>query len=243
MNKEEIAGYNRQFGRASAEEVLGHFTCMFGSDIVFASSLGAEDQVLTHMLAGISPSAEVVTLDTGRLFQETYDLIDRVRSRYKLNIRVLFPEASAVEAMVNERGMNLFYESVENRRLCCGIRKIEPLRRYLQGKRIWITGLRREQSITRTEMKLVEWDDTFGLMKLNPLYLWTLEQVWDYIRKHQVPYHALHDQGYPSIGCMPCTRAVSPGEDIRAGRWWWERPENKECGLHAGNDRPGRMKR
>ncbi|MEZ5197222.1 MAG: phosphoadenylyl-sulfate reductase [Bacteroidales bacterium] len=225
--------YNERFNNSSAEEVLEFFLGEFGNKIAFASSLGAEDQVLTHMIASIDPSAMIFTLDTGRLFPEAYDLIERTNSRYKIKMKVYFPNSSKVEEMVNEKGINLFYESVENRKQCCHIRKIEPLHRALEGMEAWITGLRKEQSVTRNNNALVELDNNnHDRIKINPLINWTEKQVWDYIKKHNIPYNKLHDSGFPSIGCQPCTRAIKPGDDVRAGRWWWEMPEHKECGLH-----------
>lgn len=204
----------------------------FGSDMVFASSFGAEDIVVIDLLMRHDPTARVVTLDTGRLPQETYDVMEAVRQRYGLKLEVFFPDAPAVEAMVAEHGLNLFYRSVELRRLCCRVRKVEPLRRALAGLEAWMTGLRREQAVTRAGIAKLEWDDVHELVKVNPLADWTWDQVWAYIRAHQLPYNALHHRGFSSIGCAPCTRAIEPGEDLRAGRWWWERPESKECGLH-----------
>jgi phosphoadenosine phosphosulfate reductase len=200
--------------------------------IALSSSLSIEDQVLTHLVLGIDPSARIFTLDTGRLFPETYDLIARTKARYKTHLQLFFPNADAVEAMVNKKGINLFYDSIENRKQCCHIRKVEPLRRAFKGLEVWICGLRREQSVTRTHLERIEWDADNNLIKLNPLIEWTDEQVWDFIRKHNVPYNTLHEKGFPSIGCQPCTRAIEPGEDLRAGRWWWENPETRECGLH-----------
>ncbi len=222
-----------RFERSGAEEVLGWALAEYHPRIGFASSFGAEDVVVIDMLVRRQPSARVFTLDTGRLPEETYRLIDAVRERYGLAVEVYAPRADAVEALVREHGVNLFYRSVELRKRCCGVRKVEPLTRALAGLTAWITGLRREQAVTRTAVRKVEVDaDHGGIVKVNPLADWTWEQVWDYIRTHGLPYNALHDQGYPSIGCAPCTRAVAPGEDLRAGRWWWERPDTKECGLH-----------
>ncbi|UCZ57997.1 phosphoadenylyl-sulfate reductase [Desulfurispirillum indicum] len=223
---------NQQLQSLDTPAALKHVLEQFGSRVALASSMGAEDQVLTHMLKSISPQARVFTLDTGRLHQQTYDLIDRTRNEMGVDLQVYFPAATEVETYVREHGINGFYDSVENRRQCCRIRKLEPLKRALSGLDIWITGLRAEQSVTRTAMELVEWDESHGLFKYNPLLHWSEEQVWEYLREHQVPVNALHREGYPSIGCAPCTRAVKPGEDIRAGRWWWEQPEHKECGLH-----------
>lgn len=216
----------------SAKKVLSFVINKFGRDIAFASSMGAEDQVITSMIADLNKNIKIFTLDTGRLFQETYDLIQKTNSRYNINIETVFPDARKVEAMVKEKGVNLFYESVEYRKQCCHIRKIEPLKRALKGKNAWITGLRSEQAPTRSNIKVVEWDEANELIKINPLIDWTEEDVWDYIRENNVPYNKLHDKGFKSIGCLPCTKAVKADEDARAGRWWWENQGHKECGLH-----------
>ncbi len=207
----------------------------------FASSFGAEDMVLLDLIAKLGLDVDVFTLDTGRLPQETHDLIARARSEYGRPIRILFPDAAEVEAFVASHGSNAFYEGIELRKRCCEIRKLVPLRRALQGKRLWITGLRREQSVTRADVAVLEHDAGNGLMKLNPLADWSEQEVWAYLRKLDVPVNALHARGYPSIGCAPCTRAVQPGEDPRAGRWWWEQPTSRECGLHL--DPQGRLVR
>lgn len=198
-----------------------------------ANSLGAEDMVLTDLIARHAPGIEVFTLDTGRLNEETYALLQQVADHYELRLRVFAPRAEPLERFVAEEGVNAFYRSVELRKRCCEIRKVEPLRRALAGKRAWITGMRRAQSVTRRDLPVQERDSSFGLEKFNPLAEWSEREVWAYIRRYAVPYNALHDQGYPSIGCAPCTRALSPGEDIRAGRWWWEDADTKECGLHV----------
>ena len=236
MKEKIITEYNERFNGAGPEETLRFFLDEFKDRICFASSMGLEDQVITHMIAHIDRQADIFTLDTGRLFPETYDLIDKTSSRYGIRVRIMFPDRERVEEMVNSKGVNLFYESIENRKLCCHIRKTEPLRRALAGKEAWITGLRRTQSVTRKNLELVSWDEGNGLIKINPLIDWTEEMVWDYIKKNNIPYNALHNKGFPSLGCQPCTRAVKPGEDIRAGRWWWELPEQKECGLHVKRD-------
>lgn len=232
MTKEEISKLNEALRGASPQEVLAQVLQKFGDKIALSSSLGAEDQVLTDMLMKINPKARIFTLDTGRLFPETYDLIDRTSRKYKTKIEVFFPEHQKVEKMVNEKGINLFYESVENRKFCCHLRKIEPLQRAFAKLDAWVCGLRAGQAVTRKDIALVEWDENNGLVKVNPLASWSEEQVWAYIHEHKVPYNVLHDKGFPSIGCQPCTRAVEPGEDVRAGRWWWENPDTKECGLH-----------
>jgi len=217
-----------------AVELLGWALERFRPRIALASSFGAEDVVLIDLLMELDPRARVFTLDTGRLHSETYALAQALRDRYGLAIDVYFPRTEAVEAMVRAHGVNLFYASVENRKLCCGVRKVEPLGRALEGLDAWITGLRREQAVTRGRVRKVEIDaDHGGIVKLNPLADWSWDRVWGYIRDRAVPYNALHDAGFPSIGCAPCTRAVRPGEDLRAGRWWWEQDAAaKECGLH-----------
>ncbi len=203
------------------------------SPVCFANSLGAEDMVLTDIIANSRLGISMFSLDTGRLPQETYELIQAVRNRYALPLQVYFPDSALVEEYVAEYGINGFYDSVENRKGCCFVRKVEPLRRALAGKGAWITGMRRAQAVTRGNLEVSARDVDNGLQKFNPLLEWSNKDVWTYIRQHDVPYNKLHDQFYPSLGCAPCTRSVTPGEDIRSGRWWWENPENKECGLHA----------
>jgi len=203
----------------------------------FASSLGAEDMVLTDIIFEDGLAIETFTIDTGRLPNETYAVLDAIAARYGARPRILFPRAEAVEAYVTSHGVNGFYNSVELRKACCHIRKVEPLHRALSGKKSWITGLRREQAVTREDLAEQSFDAANGLMKFNPLLDWSHDEVWSYIRTHAVPYNALHDRGYPSIGCAPCTRAVAAGEDIRAGRWWWENADSKECGLHSAKPR------
>jgi phosphoadenosine phosphosulfate reductase len=219
----------------TAPEVIQWALSTYHPKIVIASSFGAEDVALIDMAVRIEPKVRVLTLDTGRLNQETYDVMDSVRRKYNIQIEVYFPDAKRVEMMVREKGLNLFYDSLENRLRCCGLRKVEPLNRALGAVSAWLTGLRREQSVTRGAVKKLEWDADHGggIAKINPLADWKRDQVWNYIRKNDVPYNKLHDQNYLSIGCAPCTRAVKPGEGERAGRWWWENPEHKECGLHV----------
>jgi len=218
----------------SAHNILKWAIDTYGLRIGLASSFGAEDLVLIDMMAKINKEkTKVFTLDTGRLNQETYDVIDEIRRKYRIQIIVYFPEQNEVEQMVRIKGMNLMYESVENRKLCCEIRKVHPLNRALYNLDGWITGLRREQTIMRSDVKKIEIDYSHdNIVKVNPLADWTHEMVWDYIHKNNVPYNKLHDIGYPSIGCEPCTRAVNPKEDPRSGRWWWENAAHKECGLH-----------
>lgn len=229
----DIEKINSELAAKTAEEILAWALKTYPGRVALASSFGAEDVVLIDMLAKLDKRARVFTLDTGRLNEETYDAADRVRAKYGLTVETFFPDAARVEALERAKGYYSFRESIENRIECCGIRKVEPLARALKGLSAWITGLRREQSVTRTDVRIVEPDQAHpGLVKINPLAAWSQQQVWDYIKSHQVPYNRLHDAGYPSIGCAPCTRAVKPGEGIRAGRWWWENPEHKECGLH-----------
>lgn len=202
--------------------------------VTFANSLGAEDMVLTDIIDRHQLNIDMFSLDTGRLPQETYDLMQTVRGRYKTPLRIYFPNVKQIEAYVADNGVNGFYGSVELRKACCHIRKVEPLRRALQGKHAWVTGVRREQASTRLDLKVSAYDISNRMQKINPLLEWSNTEVWEYLKQYEVPYNKLHDRFYPSIGCAPCTRAVTPGEDIRSGRWWWEAPETKECGLHTG---------
>jgi phosphoadenosine phosphosulfate reductase len=229
---EQIKALNKRLKDAPVEEIISYFLHAFGERIALSSSLSIEDQTLTDMIVKTDPKTRIFTLDTGRLFPETYQLIDKTNLTYNIKIEIFFPDYREVQRMVREEGINLFYNSIESRHRCCRIRKLEPLHRAMQGLDAWICGLRRQQSVTRKNMQLVEWDDIHGLIKVNPLINWSEEEVWTYIRKHHVPYNKLHDRNYPSIGCEPCTRAVKPGDDVRAGRWWWEDPDHRECGLH-----------
>ena len=205
------------------------------SPVTFSNSLGAEDMVLTDIIAQHQPDIEMFSLDTGRLPQQTCDLMQEVRKRYSVPLKIYFPDSARVDAYVTLNGVNGFYDSVENRKACCHIRKVEPLKHALAGKRAWITGMRRDQAVTRGSMEVSSFDADHGLQKFNPLLDWINAEVWEYLKQNDVPYNRLHDKFYPSIGCAPCTRAVTPGEDIRSGRWWWENPQNKECGLHVGS--------
>lgn len=227
----ELLALGREEGtQAAIRWALG----TFGRRAALSSSLSLEDQTVTQLMAAADKEdTRVFTLDTGRQFPETYELIDRTEMTYGIRIEVFFPDFQKVQEMVREHGINLFYDSIELRHLCCGIRKIEPLKRALDGVEVWITGLRRSQSVTRAHMQMVEYDADDDVLKLNPLLLWSEQDVKDYVRANAIPYNKLHDQGFPSIGCQPCTRAVRPGEDVRAGRWWWEDPDKRECGLHA----------
>ncbi|MBU6468084.1 MAG: phosphoadenylyl-sulfate reductase [Betaproteobacteria bacterium] len=206
--------------------------CQKHHKVVLASSLGVEDMLLTHVIAKEKLPVGIFTLDTGRLPEATHRLLSRVVEQYQLHIKVYFPEAQDVEQLIEQQGTNGFYHSIEARKSCCKVRKVLPLARALKGQQAWLTGLRREQSMTRQQLEKSLWDSDHGLVKYNPLLDWSQEEVWQYVREHHVPYNALHDQGYPSIGCEPCTRAVAEGESERSGRWWWEHPETKECGLH-----------
>lgn len=227
-----------QWEAASAQEIVRDALALFGRDVILACSFGAEDVVLIDLLAKVDPRARVFYLDTARLHQETYDVIDRCREKYGMEFEAYHPETAAVENLLRLKGPNSMYVSIENRKECCDIRKVEPLRRALSDKKAWITGLRRSQAVTRASLPKVEIDETHGgIFKINPLAEWSEEDVWTYIRTHGVPYSVLHDRGFPSIGCAPCTRAIAPGEDVRAGRWWWENPEQKECGLHVRRQR------
>lgn len=236
MKEQLIDQLNEKWTGKAPGEILKHFLKEYKGKIVLASSMGMEDQVLTRMISEIDRETRIFTLDTGRLFQETYDLIQHTNEEYGLNIEVYFPDSGQVQEMVAAKGINLFYKSIDNRKLCCDIRKNQPLKRALSGMEMWICGLRKDQTVTRFFNKLVEWDEKHKLLKLNPLIRWTEKQVREYIRANEVPYNVLHDKGFPSIGCKPCTRAIQPGEDSRAGRWWWENAEHKECGLHNSDE-------
>ena len=214
-------------------EALQWLADRFAGQSVFSTSFGLEDQVITHLIFSNNLPIRVFTLDTGRNFQETYSTWSRTLERYQQPIAVYAPQAAALDQLLAEKGPNSFYDSVENRKNCCHIRKVEPLQRALQQQQLWITGIRAEQSPNRQDMTSLEWDGAFSLMKYHPLFDWTFEQVRTYVHQHQIPYNPLHDKGFVSIGCAPCTRAIQPGEDFRAGRWWWEDASKKECGLHT----------
>ena len=234
LTQQEVDALNARFEDCTASEIIAWALDTFDDRLVIASSFGAEDVVLIDLAVSIRQDARIFTLDTGRLHQETYDVMDAVIARYDIGLEVMTPNMVTLQELVRAKGPNSFYASVDDRRECCHVRKIEPLQRALNTADAWITGLRREQAVTRTETPIIEIDHANGgVIKINPLARWTEADVWDHIRSNAVPYNRLHDRGFPSIGCAPCTRAVEPGEDIRAGRWWWERPEHKECGLHA----------
>jgi phosphoadenosine phosphosulfate reductase len=232
MKPEKIAELNEKYAKATPVEILAICAKQFKDKITFSSSFGIEDQYIAHLIFTKSLNIPVFTLDTGRLSQDTYSLMDRTREKYKTMIQVYFPDFAQVEEMVNAHGLNLFYDSVEKRKMCCQIRKIQPLTRALQNKKCWITGLRREQSENRADLNIFEWDEEFKLVKANPLLHMLEEDLWKIIHKENIPYNKLHDRGYRSIGCLPCTRPVGDGEQARDGRWWWEDNSKKECGLH-----------
>jgi phosphoadenosine phosphosulfate reductase len=232
LEKTDIEKIERQ----SLHEAIATMAGFFPGEIVFSSSLGQEDQVITDSIGRHTIPVKVFTIDTGRLFYEAYELLEKTIARYKLPIHVYFPDSSDVENFVTARGVNSFYESVDNRKECCRIRKVKPLNRALSGAKVWITGLRSEQSENRKEMSMIEWDESRQLYKFNPLINWTYKEVMDYIKEFHVPNNTLHDKGFISIGCAPCTRAIEEGEDARAGRWWWE-TSKKECGLHSENEK------
>ncbi|HYD80040.1 MAG TPA: phosphoadenylyl-sulfate reductase [Paucimonas sp.] len=224
--------------KATLERIAAEF-----APAVFASSLAAEDMVLTDLILRAKLPIRIFTLETGRLHAETLAMIDRIRAAYGYEVAQYKPDPEAVGAYVSKHGLNAFYDSVELRKECCRIRKVEPLKRALAGNKAWVTGQRRAQSTTRADLQIQERDEAHGLEKFNPLADWSEHDVWRYVRDHNVPYNPLHDKGYPSIGCEPCTRAIQPGEDIRAGRWWWENPESKECGLHVVDGKLVRIKK
>lgn len=221
----------QQIENASLPDALSLVSEIFGNSVAFSSSLGQEDQVITDAIFRFQIPVSIFTIDTGRLFYQTYDLIGRTESRYHSKIRVFFPQSSSVEKLVAEKGINAFYDSVDNRKECCHVRKVEPLNRALQGIKVWVTGLRSAQSENRMQMRMMEWLPERNLYKFNPLINWSYDEVIDYLKKNNVPYNPLHDEGFISIGCAPCTRAIEAGEDPRSGRWWWE-TSKKECGLH-----------
>ncbi|MFN8008861.1 MAG: phosphoadenylyl-sulfate reductase [Terriglobia bacterium] len=237
-NQFQVANFLEELGPLSASEIISRLNSAFGPNVAFATSLGLEDQVLIHLLAESAPQMRVFTLDTGRLFNETYELIEKTESRYGIRIEIYCPETSEVEAMVREHGINLFYQSIENRKLCCAVRKLRPLGRALKNLDAWVCGLRRGQGVTRQQLDVAEWDANNQILKFSPLWNWTDQDIQRFIQEHKIPYNPLHDQGFLSIGCSCCTRAVKPGEDLRAGRWWWEAPEHKECGLHRKDGKP-----
>lgn len=228
-----IAQIKNEIEGLDAIDIIRYVDQKFQNETIFSTSFGIEDQVITHMLAEAESSASIFTLETGRLFPETYYVWNRTLEKYKLPIKAYYPNTQAVESLVSLKGPSSFYESVENRKECCFIRKIEPLQRAIQGYKVWITGIRADQSANREDMDQVEWDEANQIIKIHPIFHWTLADVESFLKKNFIPYNPLHDKGFPSIGCQPCTRAVQKGEDFRAGRWWWEDKSKKECGLHV----------
>ncbi len=231
--KQEIENINRLISNKTTEEILQLLVEHYPKQVIFSTSFGYEDQVLTHFVFSGSLPIDVFTLDTGRLFKETYSVWSSTWDRYKRPIKVYSPKTEEVEQLISSKGPFSFYDSTENRKECCYVRKVEPLKRALKGYGIWITGIRAEQSGNRNDMPMVEWDETNQLIKVHPLLNWSLEQVKETIKEFNIPYNPLHDKGFVSIGCQPCTRAIKEGEDFRAGRWWWEDNSKKECGLHT----------
>lgn len=231
--KEQIAAIAERIKDLDPVEALKYFAEQYADKIIFSTSFGWEDQVITHMIFSNDIPIEVFTLETGRLFPETYYVWNRTLEIYQKPIVAYHPKAELLEEMVTAKGPNSFYESVENRKQCCYIRKLEPLKRAVTGKQLWVTGIRSEQSVNRHDMSNLEWDEANQLLKFHPIFYWSLDDVKAYIKKNNIVYNTLHDKGFPSIGCAPCTRAVREGEDFRAGRWWWEDQSKKECGLHA----------
>ncbi len=230
---EKLEEYSRITKDMDAEELMTWGVSEFGIDnIVLASSFSIEDQVLTYLMHEIDKKGRIFTLDTGRLFNETYDVMQCTQDKYDIHYEICFPDRKEIEKIVSEKGPNFFMDSVADRKECCRIRKMEPLGRILKTADSWICGLRREQSVTRTLINKVEWDSGWGIYKLNPLAEWSEQGVWDFVEVHEIPYNPLQKKGFLSIGCACCTRAVETGDDLRAGRWWWEDPEHKECGLH-----------
>jgi phosphoadenosine phosphosulfate reductase len=231
--QEQLKKYQDELRNLSLSEKLKWALKTFGADkLVLASSLGVEDQLLTKEIIELDNKARIFTLDTGRMFQENYLTIDATSEKYNFKFEICFPETEDVKNLLQTKGASSFYNSIEDRKECCRIRKIAPLRKKLATADCWMTGLRASQSVTRTDMEFIEWDEGFELFKLNPLLDWSEEQVWETVKSEAIPYNPLHDEGFPSIGCAPCTRAVKEGEDLRAGRWWWEMADQKECGLH-----------
>lgn len=229
--KEKIDVINNDLESLSLVDAFKYIIKEVEGEIIFSSSFGQEDQVLTHMIFSNELNVEVFTLDTGRLFPETYEVYHKTINKYHKTIKSFTPDADSLQDLLTEKGPNSFYNSIEDRKQCCHIRKIEPLKRALRGKRMWVTGLRASQSENRASLNIVEWDSHFEILKFNPLINWSLEAVETYLVEHSVPQNSLHKKGFISIGCQPCTRAIEPGEDLRAGRWWWE-SSKKECGLH-----------
>ena len=237
MNTSLIEDWQTELREKSPDQILRWAQEQFSGSLTLATALGPEAQILTHFIARHKLDIPIFTLDTGRLFPETYELLAKTEAVYGLRIRVLFPDSAEVETMVGRYGPSLFRDSPTLRKHCCDVRKVNPLQRALKGKTAWISGLRLGQSHGRRNVRAVHWEPDHQMFKINPLWNWTHDRVWAFIREHHIPYNSLHDKGFPSIGCSSCTRAVQPGEDSRAGRWWWEHSEQKECGIHIVGNR------
>lgn len=231
--KSKLSKVADKAGTLSFDEMLSYISEEFKGEATFSSSFSYEDQLITHKIVSNNFPISIFTLDTGRLFPETYSVWNTTNVKYNNLIKAYYPDHQLLEGFVAEKGPNSFYESVENRKSCCYIRKVEPLKRALKGNAVWITGLRSEHSVDRKEIPQVEWDESQNIIKYHPILHWSTDEVKEYIKQHKVPYNPLHDKGFVSIGCAPCTRAIKAGEDFRAGRWWWEESTNKECGLHV----------
>lgn len=238
--KSSVSDLLKQLKKLSIDESFKLLVNTFPGTVTFSTSFSLEDQVITHAILSQNLPVSIFTLDTGRLFSETYSVWSRTNEKYKARIKAYYPDNSLIENYLNVKGPNAFYESVENRKECCHIRKVEPLKRALKGNSLWITGLRSEHSSSRNNLELLEWDEANNVLKYHPLLHWTTKEVSEYIFKFNIPYNSLHSQGFVSIGCAPCTRAVNSGEDFRAGRWWWEDSSKKECGLHTKSEMPGK---
>ncbi len=231
--KNKIPGITEQTGVLSIDELLLQLNNQFQGEVIFSTSFSYEDQIVTHKILSAGLPIKIFTLDTGRLFPETYSVWNATNEKYNTHIKAFYPDHTLLQDFVAEKGPNSFYQSVKNRKGCCYTRKVEPLKRALKGNSVWITGLRAEHSIDRHNMPQVEWDETNNVIKYHPLINWSFDEVKKYISENKIPYNPLHDRGFVSIGCAPCTRAIKPGEDFRAGRWWWEDATKKECGLHS----------
>lgn len=232
INPGQIEKLNAQFENSSSPEIIEFLVRNHGTRLLLTSTFAHESQALTHMLLQFTNAPKIVFLDTGRMFQETFEAMSETQKALGVSIEYVFPEKAAVETMVREKGPNLFYENVENRKLCCEIRKVQPMKAILKNYDVWLSGLRREQTETRKNLKTFEYDESNNIIKAYPILNWSDDELVTYVKKHNLPYNKLHDVGYPSIGCAPCTRPVRPGEAMRSGRWWWESEEQKECGLH-----------
>ncbi len=235
MDQDQIASLVHKINGLNNAEALSALAAAFPGGCVFSTSLSYEDQVITHLILSNGLPIKPFTLDTGRLFAETYSVWSRTNERYNTRLKAYYPNEKMLQEFVEQEGPNSFYHSTENRKRCCYIRKVEPLKRALSGKQLWVTGLRAEHSANRNALPQLEWDAANNILKYHPLLHWSFEEVKSYIATHNIPYNPLHDRGFVSIGCEPCTRAVKPGEDFRSGRWWWEQADKKECGLHASN--------